>query len=149
MLYTFLVILWPKRIGVIFTRTSEWKACRGLAVDAKPTGPTFVSRIWIYNYFLLKKNPSCLDEYLGLCFKMQWKIMKFSIGLIVCFAWFAPFVSGNGFLKSPTSRSSVWRYFGEAPWGNTLTQNTEDMALNCGGTYVSILYTTHHVFNVE
>ncbi|XP_022337464.2 uncharacterized protein LOC111133396 [Crassostrea virginica] len=66
---------------------------------------------------------------------MLWKIMKFSIGLFICFAWFAPFVLGNGFLKSPTSRSSVWRYFGEAPWGDTLTQNTEDMSLNCGGTY--------------
>lgn len=78
---------------------------------------------------------------------MLWKIMKFSIGLFVCFAWFAPFVLGNGFLKSPTSRSSVWRYFGEAPWGDTLTQNTEDMSLNCGGTYVSILYIAEKFFH--
>lgn len=81
---------------------------------------------------------------------MLWKIMKFSIGLFICFAWFAPFVLGNGFLKSPTSRSSVWRYFGEAPWGDTLTQNTEDMSLNCGGTYVSIsLCHQYQLLNLE
>lgn len=66
---------------------------------------------------------------------MRERIIFVTLGLFLCI--FS--VNANGFLKSPVSRSSMWRFYLAAPFADQLVPNRDDTNLNCGGNYVSLI----------